>query len=182
MPAGLLLICNGSQLSIQNLNAAPTFSRKSWQWGGECQFPIYKSHSRAIALLLSSQCIQIWNSGYWIANLHEYICTVLDFYRTKEALLQILNCSLKLKSGFRQMTQISISVLIKSQFDVVSLEISSPKEAEQVAHFPHRLLCLKPLDETKQCPLAGFQTIGWIKTKQIRITRLQRLQNWNQNF
>ena len=29
MPAGLLLICNGSQLSIQNLNAAPTFPEKA---------------------------------------------------------------------------------------------------------------------------------------------------------
>ena len=52
---------------------------------------------------------------YWIANLHEYICTVLDFYTTKEALLQILNCSFKPKFAFRQMTRIKISVLKESQ-------------------------------------------------------------------
>ena len=60
------------------------------------------------------------------------------------------------------MTQISISVLIKSQFDVISLQISSSKEAEQVAHFPHRLLCLKPLDETKTMSFGWFPN-NWLK-------------------
>ena len=95
MLAALLLICNGSQLSIENLNAATPnfFQKKSWQWSGQCQFPIYKSHSRATALFPMYSNLKF--RRYWIANLHEYICTVLDFYRTKEALLQILNCSLK---------------------------------------------------------------------------------------
>ena len=48
MPAVLLLICNGSQLSIQNLNAA-TFSRKTSQWNRLVNSQ-YKSHSRATTI------------------------------------------------------------------------------------------------------------------------------------
>ena len=49
MPAVLLLICNGSQLSIQNLNAA-TFSRKTSQWSRLVNSQ-YKSHSRATSAI-----------------------------------------------------------------------------------------------------------------------------------
>ena len=120
------------------------FPEKLHNGATACQFPIQISFSR---FYFYFQCIQIWNSGYWIANLHEYkYCPwlLLDergyFTNSKLFFETEMYFCLLLLHKFR------LLIFIKSQlFFFIFLKTSSAEESEQMDNLTQGfLLCVKP--------------------------------------
>ena len=142
--AALLLICNGSQLSIQNLNAA-TFSRKTSQWSYRLSIP---NTNLILALLLlfpmySNLKFRILNCQFtWIYKYCPWLLLDQRGYFTNSKLFfetEMYFCLLLLHK-FR------LPIFIESQlFFFIFLKTSSAEESEQMDNLTQGfLLCVKP--------------------------------------